>query len=209
MNRSLVFLTGSVLLAASVAMGDSIWARSLHAPRALYSDDTARRAGDTLTVVIDERSVIDNQTDRSMDKSSSRKGTIKSNLDLLDAMNDATGKLFSLTDLDLDMKAETKFKGNADYGSDRKVKDQITVTVSDVLPNGNLVVVGSRDRYIAGDRQIVQISGIVRPSDITFSNTVQSDLVSDFKIVVKTVGQENRFTNPGWADRILNFLNPF
>jgi flagellar L-ring protein precursor FlgH len=71
------------------------------------------------------------------------------------------------------------------------------------------VVLGSRTRDVAGDKQIIQISGIVRPEDITFDNTISSSRVANFHIVHKTIGRENRFTKPGWLGRLANLLNPF
>ncbi len=198
--------------AASSSSAGSIWAKA-HcagtAPRPLHSDDTARRVGDMLTIIIDERSVVTNETSREMNKSSARKASVSGNLDLLEAVDTVTGELFSIPELELDNSAETDFEGEANYDTDRKVLDEMTVTVADVLPNGNLVVVGSRTRSTGGDEQIVQVSGVVRPSDITFANTVRSEQVAEFSLVVEQCGRENRFTKPGWLDRFLNIVNPF
>ena len=200
---------GVFLMTGAAAEGGSIWAKAKHRITALHTDDAARKMGDMLTIVIDERSVIDNQTGRQMSKKSTRDASVSGNVDLLRAIDRATGKLLSVPDMSLNVDAETKFDGSADYQTDRKMSDQITVTVTDVLPNGNLVVVGSREREVAGDKQIMQVSGVVRPSDITYANTVRSDKVAEFKIVLKTVGHENCFTKPGWLDRLLNIINPF
>jgi len=191
------------------ALAGSVWEKAVGGGRPVHSDDTARRIGDSLTIVIDERSVIENETSRDMSKKSSRKASVAGNVDLLRGIDRMTGKLFNVPDMNLNMTAENDFQGEADYDSDRKVSDQITVTVADVLPNGNLLIVGSREREVAGDAQIVQVSGVVRPSDIAFDNSVRSDKVAEFRIVLTTKGRENRFTKPGWLDRILNFLNPF
>jgi flagellar basal body L-ring protein FlgH len=62
---------------------------------------------------------------------------------------------------------------------------------------------------VEGDVQMICVSGIVRPSDITFANTVNSGQVADFRMVTVVGGTEGRFTNPGWLGRILNFLSPW
>jgi flagellar L-ring protein precursor FlgH len=206
---AMILATIAALLPAAGARAGSIWAKSTPRTQVLYTDDTARRVGDALTIIISERSVVENDTKRDMNKKSDRSANVKSNVDLLKALDQATGKLFNLDSMDVAMSAETKFTGNAKYDTDRNMTDQITVTVQDMLPNGNLVVVGSRTREVSGDKQIIQVSGVVRPSDITFSNTVRSDQVADFHVVFNTKGIENRFTKPGWLDQILNFLNPF
>jgi flagellar L-ring protein precursor FlgH len=79
----------------------------------------------------------------------------------------------------------------------------------DVLPNGNLVVMGTRRRNIAGDTQTIEASGIVRPSDIAYDNTVQSERVADFNIVTKNGGVSAPYTKPGWLGRVFDVIWPF
>jgi len=199
----------AVISVPGTCRAGSIWAKANSSRQVLHSDDTAKQVGDILAIIIDEHSEIDNETSRQMNKKSSRKGKVTSDISLLGKINALTGRLFNLTDMDLETEAETDFDGSADYGSDRSVKDQITVTVQDVQPNGNLVILGQIEREVSGDAQIVQVSGVVRPSDITFANTVNSEQVADLQISYSHRGRENRFSKPGWLGRILNFLNPF
>jgi flagellar L-ring protein precursor FlgH len=105
--------------------------------------------------------------------------------------------------------ADSKFQGTADFSSDRSMTDRITVTVHDVLPNGNLVLLGTRLRNTQGNMQVVCISGIVRPSDITFSNTILSEQVADFHLVTVVKGPENNSTEPNWLGCMLNKLLPW
>lgn len=210
MTRAIqITLIAALVLAwtASAGQAGSIWAKGKG--RALHGDDAARYVGDVLTIVIAEHSVIENENGRAMGKKSGRKASVAGNIDLLRGLDAITGKLFSIPDMDLDISADSDFEGDTSYDVDRKMVDQITVTVSDVLPNGNLIVVGSRHRKVAGDTQIIQVSGVVRPSDVTFSNTVSSDRVADFRIVFREEGRETQFTRPGWLDWILNTTNPF
>ncbi len=79
----------------------------------------------------------------------------------------------------------------------------------DVLPNGNLVVAGTRDRRIAGDTQTIEVSGIVRPSDIAFDNTIRSEQVANFRILTKNGGVSAPYTQPGWLGRIFDVLWPW
>ena len=212
--RTTLSLIACVMVVAATtvpAQAGSIWAKSTLRTRAFYTDFTARNIGDPLTIVIAEKSKIQNSTSRNMDKSSSQEASLSGDFDIIDAINNITGKLFSLRSPNLDFQAESanKFDGKASYGSDRSVDDEITVVVEDVLPNGNLVVLGKRQRMVDGDLQIVEISGIVRPSDISFDKKVNSQKIADFHFVYNNKGRENRFTKPGWLNRILNILNPF
>ena len=209
MPRIFVIALAAVISLPCACRAGSIWAKANSSRQALHSDDTAKQVGDILAIIIDEHSEIDNETSRQMNKKSSRKGKVTSDISLLGKIDALTGRLFNLTDMDLETEAETDFDGSADYDSDRSVKDQITVTVQDVQPNGNLVILGQIEREVSGDAQIVQVSGVVRPSDITFANTVNSEQVADLQIRYSHRGRENRFSKPGWLGQILNFLNPF
>ncbi len=194
---------------AAPALGGSIWAKASCRKMAIHADDTARRVGDSLTIVIQEHSVIDNETNRNNDKKTSRTADMTGTLDLANVLWPVGKHVFDFPRLSLDSSSQTKFDGKAAYDSERKVEDQITVTVQDVLPNGSLVILGRREREVAGDKQTIQVSGIVRPSDITFANTVNSDRVADFRITYTDPIPEKRFTKPGWLGRFLNIINPF
>jgi flagellar L-ring protein precursor FlgH len=198
----------SLLAASPPAKGGSIYARARAGAARLYSDDAARNTGDTLTIVIEEQSKIENETTRKLDKSNSRSAKASGTFDLGNMISWLEGHIWRLPNADINHQASNKFDGKGEYESEKKVTDKITVTVQDVLPNGNLVVLGQRERMIAGDKQTIQASGIVRPSDVNFSNEVSSKKVADFKIVYKNHGQESHFVNPGWLARILNWLNP-
>ncbi len=211
MNTFLKFLVAASVLSAGIVLevkGDSIWARANGKTRSVYCDDTARGVGDNLTIVINETSKIDNTSKRSMEKKDERTASMSGSAKGNDVTPMWLDRTFNLPTVDAKSASDTKFDGKADYNASRSLVDQITVTVEDVLPNGNLVVIGKRERTVAGDKQIIQASGIVRPSDIAFDNTIASDKIANFQIAVKNKGQESEFTNPGWLARILNFFNP-
>ncbi len=90
-----------------------------------------------------------------------------------------------------------------------RVRLGVTVVVVDVLPNRNLVVMGTRSRNIAGDIQTIEVSGIVRPSDIAFDNTIKSEQIADFRIVTKNSGISAPYTRPGWLGKIFDVIWPF
>jgi len=216
MKRSLVLAVVISLAAASAAKAGSIWAKANSGATVLrtYEDDTARRVGDVLTIVVNERSLVDNETKRKNDKKSDRSITSSGTVNLNDltqwwGKRDSGSGPFTLPTISATSTADTQFEGNAKLEDDRSMTDRFTVTVHDVLPNGNLVIMGSRRRNVHGDEQVINVSGIVRPSDITFNNTVGSDQVAEFHMVTAVKGPENSFTKPGWLGRILNFLSPW
>lgn len=210
--RYLIRLTAVAAVAGlcTAAWAGSIWGRGDHSSRSLFSDDKARNPGDVVTIVIEEKSKIDNTSQRKLEKKTNRSGSASGSLKLNDVLPDPwRGEVFQFPDFDAKSESENKLDGKADYTRDRSVTDRVTVTVEDVLPNGYLVVLGKRRRVVDGDMQMVQVSGIVRPSDISFSNEVNSSRVANFYVVYSATGTEKRYTTPGWLTKILNFITPF
>ncbi len=210
-NRQIVILslTALLLTAAGAAYAGDIYSKASARTKSLYADDTARGIGDSLTILINERGVIKNSATRSGERKSERSLKLSGQQDINGTINDMTGKLFTLRNgLDVDIQGDAKFDGNASFDSDRSVIDSITVTVSDVMDNGNLIVIGQRRREVEGDKQVIQVSGIVRRADVSFNNTISSDRIADFTVVYRHMGLENRYTKPGWLDRIFNVIQP-
>jgi flagellar L-ring protein precursor FlgH len=167
--------------------------------RALYADDVARQIGDVLTINIAEDSKVDNKAKRDLQKKTDRSTTF----------NGDVGNFGDLGEFGMSAESGNELKSKADYKDERKFVDSVTVVVMDILPNRNLVVMGTRNRDIAGDIQTIEVSGIVRPSDIAFDNTVKSEQVADFRIVSRNGGVAAPYTKPGWLGTIFDIIWPF
>jgi flagellar L-ring protein FlgH len=204
-------LVATLLLTSSACWAGSIWARAHRGTRNPYQDDKARAVGDVLTIIINEKSSIETESSRTMDKSDKRgtKITGGAKFDLLRGIDAVTGKLFNLPELDIDIDSSSEFDGSSEVTTDRSFVDQMTVLVEDVLPNGNLIVLGKRTREVDGEKEVIQISGVVRPSDVNYSNDIASSRVANFHIVYQHTGRENRYTRPGWLGQVLSFISPF
>jgi len=192
-------LTASVLLSTACAQAGSIWAKRDKNARAVYADDVARQIGDVLTITITENSKVDNKAKRDMKKETDRSTIFNGDL----------GDFADLGEFGMTAQSGNELKSKADYKDERKFVDNITVVVVDILPNRNLVVMGTRNRDISGDTQTIEVSGIVRPSDVSFDNKVKSEQVADFRIVSKNGGVSAPYTKPGWLGSILDIVWPF
>ncbi len=191
-----------MLLSAACSQAGSIWAKRDKNMKDLYADDIARNIGDILTIKITEDSKVDNKAKRDLKKETDRSSTFNGELNI-------DHILPSIPGLTMQAQANNELTSKADYKDERSFVDRVTVVVIDVLPNRNLVVMGARDRNIAGDIQTIEVSGIVRPSDIVFDNTVRSEQVANFRIVSKNSGVAAPYTRPGWLGGIFDILWPF
>ncbi len=202
-KTSLVLIFIFLLLwPAACTQAGSIWAKREKNLKDLYADDTACSIGDVLTIKITEDSKVDNKAKRDLKKKTDRSSNFNGELNIDHILPKMPG-------FTMDAESNNELSSKADYKDERSFVDRVTVVVIDVLPNRNLVVLGTRNRNIAGDIQAIEVSGVVRPSDIAFDNTVKSEQVANFRIVSGNNGVSEPYTRPGWLGRIFDILWPF
>jgi flagellar L-ring protein precursor FlgH len=186
-------------------LAQSQWDRRDPNSAYLFHDFRARNVGDVLTIVIEEVTGSDSQEKREMDKktkaNASTSGKGSSSL-LGTVLRSFAG------DIDLNNSSQRSFDGKANSTINRNFNDKLSVLVIGVLPNGNLVVEGTRQRMIAREMRTLRVCGIVRPADIGPFNTVQSQFLANLNISYDGRGPESSFTNQNWGGRIFNKLWP-
>lgn len=187
------------------ARAESLWARRSPRYGYLFTDNRARNVGDVLTLILSETTAIGQREQRQVGKSSDTSNEFSFEGS---SASDGASRSGSAS-MSFANKSDRSFSGNAQLQSSRVLTDRMTLTVIDVLPNGNLVVEGSRVRCISGERRILRVTGIVRPADLSPVNTVLSEAVANFKIEYLGRGVESKFTNQGWFSRALNHVWPF
>ena len=151
----------SVFLFGGVCQAGSIWQKRSDTSTTIYADDKATQIGDILTVIISEDSKTDTKVQRDLEKNTSHAITFDDdNIEIDAGLIDSI--MPSIPQLTLNATSAKSMDGKSDYKDERSFEDRITVVVEDVHPNGNLVVIGEHERNIAGDKQIIRLSGIVR-----------------------------------------------
>jgi flagellar L-ring protein precursor FlgH len=160
----------------------------------LFEDFKARRVGDILTVVLMEET----NARKSADASSSREASAQ----LLDPI--VLGR--PVTDdgvpiLNTDVTGSQSFDGEGEAAQSNMLEGSITVTVAQVLPNGNLVVQGEKWIRINRGEEFLQLRGIVRPIDVSTQNTVLSTQIADAELGYGGTGQVARASAQGWLSR--------
>lgn len=185
--------------------GDSLWQKRDPQKAYLFYDSRARNVGDLLTVVISESSEVQNSENNSMDKASTN--SLNSSLETASGGGFATQA--ANASADIANSAKRAFSGKANYRDSREYTDTITVTVVDVLPNGNMVISGRRCLTIAGEQRTLVMSGVVRPIDLGPDNKIHSRYIADLRTVYEGEGASRRFVRQGWLSRAANKVWPF
>ena len=101
---------------------------------------------------------------------------------------------------------ENKFKGDGKTSRNGNLEAEISVRIQEVLPDGNFRLTGTRMVEINGDRQIIEISGICRPRDISADNTILSTYISDAQIAYSGTGLVQDVAEPGLLSKIVNWI---
>lgn len=197
------------------ADGGSIWAKAQNGRTvsSIYQDDKAHGIGDVLTIRIGEKATVVTKKSRTDSKDNSSKGSGSGQVDFGDVLPQINrlgfGKPFTLPNWNYEGTTGGTLKSTADHKNEQTYTDYITVVVEDVMPNGNLLVLGKRTREVGGNTQVIQASGIVRPSDVDETNMIYSSRVANFHVVYSSHGPENNFMRDGWMMRIWRLINPF
>ncbi len=186
-------------------LADSIWERRDQRSGYLFMDNRARRVGDLLTVSVNENTGATNKEERNLKKDTA--ASAKLNLAASGAAG-GTGRAAS-GQMNGSNSSDRSFQGSADFASERQLLDQMTVTVVDILPNGNLVIEGYRKRLVQNEVRMLRVSGVIRPNDIETPNVIESRFIANFNVSYEGSGVESRFTNQGWLGRIGNKVWPF
>lgn len=180
-------------------LNGSIYQAGLNRP--LFEDRRARFVGDVLTI-----SIVENNTAYSKaDASASRTGAITANV--ATPMQGVPGRSFEGMSLSTNSANSTASKGAAD--NTNVFKGTITVTVTEVLPNGNLMVSGEKLVAIGPGDEYVRLSGVINPTNISGSNTVDSSKVADARIEYKSAGYISESMQMGWLARFFLNVLPF
>jgi flagellar L-ring protein precursor FlgH len=157
----------------------------------LFTDNTARRVGDVLGIVLAERT--------NAKKSAEASSTKDSKVDIPNPV--VFGEEYNLNSA---VTGNRSFDGKGDAAQSNLLEGTITVTVAAVLANGNLVVQGEKWVRINEGEEYVRLRGIVRPVDIRFDNTVLSTQVADAHIGYGGTGTLAQSSSPGLLSRFFN-----
>lgn len=166
--------------------------------RPLFEDRRARAVGDILTININEITAASK-------KSGSKASRTGSNDMSVSGLFELPGK--GLLGSNLKASSASSFEGGGDSASNNAFTGIITVTVVEILPNGNLLVSGEKQIGINQGSEFVRFSGVVNPATVSSNNAVSSTQVADARIEYRGNGYVDEAQTMGWLARFfLSFL---
>ena len=172
--------------------------------RPLFEDRRARNVGDTLTVILNETTSAAKNTSMT----AARKGTTTSSF-VPGAASVPKGWFKGISDIgNFTGSGELKSEGAGGSSANNTFAGTITVTVIEILSNGNLVVAGEKQVAISNEEEIIRFGGIVNPNNLVF-NRISSQEVADARIEYRGRGATDDTQGTGWFTRLLLKMAPF
>ncbi|MFM1892224.1 MAG: hypothetical protein RLZ44_1301 [Pseudomonadota bacterium] len=173
-----------------------------------FEDLRARRVGDILTVTLVEQTDASISNETSVKKSQTTSFTNPTLFGTLPSFG--IPGISSNMNLGFGLSSSNDFDGESDNAQSNELTGSVTVTVTEVLPNGNLRVRGEKRIGTNGGNEYVKLAGIVRPEDIDARNTVLSTKVADATLLYVGDGQVADANVMGWLARFfISALVPF
>ena len=200
MNRILILTAAALSLsavqtasAASLFPGSSTYTASGTSTASLFADLKARNVGDTLTIIVTETA------------SATSTANTKNSKNETFSYGPGIGPLLSkIPALGLGGSIGSTASGSTDRNDNLTAR--ISVTVKEILPNGNMIVEGKRRVSMNAETQEITLTGVIRPLDIAPDNTIPSPLVADAQIKYGGKGPVGDKQHDGIISRVFKFL---
>jgi flagellar L-ring protein FlgH len=177
-------------------------------PQGLLGDKRARGRGDILTIVIeiDEEAEIRNQTQRS------RSGNEEMSVGALFGLNNRISDILpgdASLDPAVQYGSESSSRGSGSVRRNEKLTLRLAATVVDVLPNGHFVIQGDQEVRVNFELRDLQITGIVRPEDVSRHNEIFYDKIAGARIAYGGRGQITDVQQPRYGQQVTDIILPF
>jgi flagellar L-ring protein precursor FlgH len=191
----------ALILLAPAARADSLWPTDTQGARSMFADRKASAKGDILTIIVAESAVAQSSQNKSSNRESSLEDAVSRFL--FPKLGAHKGEMPGLS-----VAGKSSNSGGGDVSNTQTLSSRAAVTVTDVLPNGNLVIEGVRVVSFSGETQYVVLRGIVRRDDIARDNSVVSTNIADARVEFHSEGSLTDAQKRGWLARIYERLRP-
>ncbi|MDW3207983.1 MAG: flagellar basal body L-ring protein FlgH [Alphaproteobacteria bacterium] len=176
--------------------------------RAFLKDLRANDIGDivTVTIAIDEEAQLTNTTNRS--RETNENVDIPALLGYGAALDSILPEAVNPADI-LAFDNQTTNNGTGTIARSEAITLEVAAVVTQVLPNGNLVIHGRQETRVNYEIRELQIAGVIRPQDITATNTVNYNDIAEARLAYGGRGHISDFQQPRWGTQIIDIIMPF
>lgn len=175
--------------------------------KGFFKDNRAKSIGDIVTVAVTVSISAETSANTEASQSNKSKSGVSNLLNLADNIAHQ-GITLGAGGL-LDTESDRAFKGSGSTDRKDTLKTTIAATVTQVLPNGHMLIKGQREVTINYEKQILRIAGIIRPEDVTANNTISSNQIAQARISYGGEGNVNEVQTKKWGSRFIDRWLPF
>jgi flagellar L-ring protein precursor FlgH len=175
--------------------------------RAFFKDQRANKVGDilTVTIAINDKAQLDNSTTRSRD------GTEDMNVPALFGYGNNIARALGQTTTDpiTGITSKTTSTGTGGIKRAEAIQLKLAALITDVLPNGTLVIQGKQQVRVNYELSDLTINGVIRPEDISNDNTIGYEKIAEARISYGGKGQMSDLQQPRYGQQLLDVISPF
>jgi flagellar L-ring protein precursor FlgH len=176
--------------------------------RAFFKDQRAAQVGDILTVLVNITDAADLQNNTTAGRNGSETLGVPNLFGLEAQLPRILAKTVNPSQL-VSASSANNNAGKAQLQRNETVTLRLAAVVTQVLPNGNLVVAASQEVRVNSELRVLQVSGVIRPQDIASDNTVQHDRMAEARISYGGRGTLTDVQTPRWGQQVLDAVLPF
>jgi len=176
--------------------------------RAFLKDQRASEIGDILTIIIEiaDSANISNTTNRS--RTNAEDASASAFIGLETKVAELLPDAFDPTNL-VDLDSTSSSQGAGSVARNETINLRIAALVTQVLPNGNMVVSGRQEVRINYEKRELLVAGLIRPEDITNTNTIGYDQIAEARIAYGGQGHISDVQQPRYGQQVFDILWPF
>lgn len=177
----------------------------------LFSDHKAMHVNDIVTVVISERATSSNKANKALTEADTLglNGGVFANPGQNTLLNNTLKAVNGVTNVGFSAGSNSNYSGSGSATKDASFTTTVSARIVKVMANGNYFITGRREIMVDDQKQVMQLSGVIRPYDIDQNNQINSAKISDAKIQYANEGDIDRSTNQGWGSKMVQAVWPF
>lgn len=173
-----------------------------------FEDQRANDVGDIITVTIDikDEATIENESSRT--RASNEDAGLDNFLGYETALNRILPQDVDNTNL-TGFDSNSSHTGSGSIEREDEIKVRMAALITQMLPNGNMVIHGKQEVLVNFEKRILQVDGVIRPEDISVNNTISYDQIAEARIIYGGEGQVSDMQQPRYGQQLYDILFPF
>jgi flagellar L-ring protein precursor FlgH len=189
----------------ALQQNNSLWASDR---QTFFKDQRANDIGDIITVLIkiDDQAKLDNTTERSRD--SNETASLPALLGYEQSLNRYLPQAIDNTNL-ADIRSDSNHTGDASIDREEQIEVQLAALITQILPNGNMVIHGKQEVVVNYEKRLLAIDGVIRPQDISIKNTISYEQIAEARIAYGGEGQLMDVQQPRYGQQLYDIVFPF